>query len=46
MCKLNNLVSEIWDWCTERKIHLSISYVAGTFNTEVDELSRKINDDL
>ena len=44
--ELNDLVAEIWDWCIERKIHLSISHVAGTSNIVANELSRKINDDL
>lgn len=43
---LNVLAKDIWSWCIERRIHLSISHVSGISNIEADELSRKINDDL
>ena len=46
MRALNDLAAEIWNWCIERKIHLSISHVAGSSNIEADELSRKIDDDI
>ena len=47
VCKdLNDLAAELWDWCIERNIHLSISHVAGSSNIEADDLSRKFNDYL
>lgn len=43
---LNNLATDIWSWCINRNIHLSIGFVSGVLNSEADKLSRKINDDL
>ncbi|MCG8113708.1 MAG: reverse transcriptase domain-containing protein [Candidatus Thiodiazotropha taylori] len=42
---LNSLAREIWMWCIERNIHLTVSHVPGVENNEADQESRKINDD-
>lgn len=42
----NLLAAEIWEWCIQRNIWLSVAHVAGTSNVEADILSREINDDL
>lgn len=44
--QLNLLAAEIWEWCIQRNIWLSVAHVAGTSNVEADILSREINDDL
>lgn len=44
---LNDLTREIWIWCAERKIVLSIFHVPGICNTHADALSRqKLNQDM
>ena len=43
--KLDMMARDIWFWCLERKIHLSVAHVPGVDNTEADEESRKVNDD-
>ena len=39
------IARDIWFWCLERKIHLSVAHAPGVDNTEADEESRKVNDD-
>ena len=43
--KLNMIARDIWFWCLERVIHLSVAHVPGVDNNEADEESRKVNDD-
>jgi hypothetical protein len=43
--ELNSLAREIWQWCLERKIHLSAAHIPGVKNDEADKLSRKFNED-
>ena len=43
---LNKLAQEIWTWCIDRNIWLSVAHVAGVRNVEADIMSRKFNDDL
>ena len=47
--KLNALAREIWCWCEERNIWLSVFHIAGSLNVRADALSRankKLNDDM
>ena len=43
--ELDLIARDIWFWCLEREIHLSVAHVPGVDNTEADEESRKVNDD-
>lgn len=46
---LNSLARDIWCWCEERNIWLSIFHIAGSLNIRADALSRagkKLNDDM
>lgn len=43
--ELDCLAREICRWCLTRDIHLSAAHVAGTLNSEADEMSRSFNDD-
>ena len=43
--ELDMIAREIWFWCLDRQIHLSVAHVPGVDNNEADEESRKINDD-
>lgn len=43
---LHDLARDLWLWCIERKIHLTVAHTPGTDNKHADELSRKANDDL
>ena len=43
--ELDMIARDIWFWCLEREIHLSVAHVPGVDNTEADEESRKVNDD-
>lgn len=43
---LNNLTREIWQWCEERNIWLTASYIKSKDNKEADEESRKVNEDI
>lgn len=44
--KINNLVREIWNWCKDKKIDLTVSYIAGKDNVEADKASREHNYNL
>ncbi len=43
-CTCHTLVVEIWNWCIERNIHLSASYLPGVENTIADRKSRQFDD--
>ncbi|XP_021342020.1 uncharacterized protein LOC110442652 [Mizuhopecten yessoensis] len=43
---LHDLTREMWLWCKERDIWLSVCYLPGVTNVEADKLSRKISDDI
>ncbi|XP_071145224.1 uncharacterized protein [Mytilus edulis] len=43
---LHILAKEIWFWCLERKLWISVAHIAGKLNIEADKLSRKLNDDI
>ena len=43
--ELNTIARDIWFWCLERTIHLSVAHVPGVDNNEADQESRKVNDD-
>ncbi len=40
----NQMACEIWNWCIERNIWITASYLPGKLNTEADAKSRKFND--
>lgn len=40
----NNVAKQIWMWCKENGIWISISHIPGILNTEADVLSRQFND--
>ena len=42
--ELNMIANDIWFWCLERTIYLSVAHVPGVDNNEADEESRKVND--
>lgn len=42
--KCNELVIEIWEWCSDRNIWLNCCYIFGKVNIEVDRLLREFND--
>ncbi|XP_045206274.2 uncharacterized protein LOC123558461 [Mercenaria mercenaria] len=44
--ELNALARDIWFWCIARNIHISAAHVPGEQNSEADEQSRTVNDDL
>lgn len=41
--KLNKLTKEIWEWCMERDIWISVARIAGVDNWEADYESRHVN---
>ena len=43
---LNNLTKDIWLWCMERNIWLSVFHIPGRENTVADKLSRNMNSDM
>lgn len=43
--ELNKIARDIWFWCLERTIHLSVAHVPGVDNNEADQESGKVNDD-
>lgn len=43
--ELHSLAKEIWMWCINRNIWLSVAHIPGKNNIEADLLSRQINDD-
>lgn len=43
--ELDGLARNIWSWCINRHIHLSVAHIPGSSNDEADELSRIYNDD-
>ena len=47
--QLNQLAKEIWLWCENRNIWLSVFHIPGKFNKRADKLSRlgkKLNDNM
>lgn len=40
----NKIAREIWFWCKERNVWLTISHIPGKENTKADQNSRKFND--
>lgn len=44
--ELNLLVRDIWFWCIVRNIWISVFYIWGIDNVEVDRLLRIINDEF
>jgi hypothetical protein len=43
--ELHEIARNLWLWCIERKLHISVAHVPGIENTNADELSRCKNDD-
>ncbi|CAG2204684.1 unnamed protein product [Mytilus edulis] len=43
---LHNLTKEIWHWCVDRNIWLSVAHIPGKDNVTADKLSRKLNEDM
>jgi hypothetical protein len=43
---LNDLTSQIWQWCMAKIIWISACHVAGEENKEADFLSRDKNSDM
>lgn len=43
---LNNLTKEIWEWCKDRNIWISVFHIPGSRNCVADALSRKNNEDM
>lgn len=44
---LNNLTKEIWVWCVDRGITISVFHIPGSLNVRADALSRqKLNPDM
>lgn len=41
---LNHLAKEIWQWCRDRKIHISASYVPGKESIVADFRSQNFKD--
>lgn len=47
--QLNKLAKEIWSWCEQREIWLSVFHIPGKLNVRADELSRlgkRLNEDM
>lgn len=47
--QLNKLAKEVWSWCEQREIWLSVFHIPGKLNVRADELSRlgkRLNDDM
>lgn len=45
--KLNKLVKEMWCWCVQKHIWITVYHIPGKLNTRADALSRqKLNDDM
>lgn len=40
----NKVAHEIWEWCIDRDIWISVAHLPGRENTEADRKSRKFND--
>ena len=40
---LNELAKQLWAWCEERNIWISVFHIPGRLNTRADELSRQKN---
>lgn len=40
----NDMAIQIWEWCSQRNIWISVSHIPGSTNVEADKESRKIND--
>ena len=44
--QLNSLTRDIWEWCIERHIWLSVFHIPGKMNSTADKLSRQKNDNM
>ena len=44
--EINSIVREIWLWCKERDLFITLSYIKGTMNVEADNESRCQKPDL
>lgn len=44
--KLTNLTKELWIWCIQKKIWVTVCHLPGVANIEADRLSRSINVDI
>ena len=42
----NEVAGEIWDWCEQRGLWLTIAHIPGVFNTVADYMSRNFADNL
>ena len=42
----NRMAKDIWLWCKERNIWLSVVFLPGIFNVDADRESRQFNDDM
>ena len=40
----NDITKQIWMWCKENTVWVSVSHTPGIMNTEADVLSRQFND--
>ena len=40
----NDITKQIWMWCKENAVWISVSHIPGIMNTEADVLSRQFND--
>lgn len=43
---LHKLAKQIWHWCIDRNLWISVAHIAGKQNIEADKLSRNLNDDM
>lgn len=42
--RLNSLAKDLWNWCSQHRVWLSVSHIPGVENTEADHASRNFND--
>ena len=40
----NDITKQIWMWCKENAVWISVSHIPGIMNTEADVLSRQVSD--
>ena len=45
-CSLNKLTRDIWGWCLERNLWISVFHIPGKNNYVADRFSRKMNEDM
>ena len=42
----NKMAQQIWEWCSDRSIWITASYLPGSQNVDADFMSRKFNDNI